>query len=197
MIIAQLDPGFTLHGFAARVGVEAIAALLSTLGTLAVAWFVFRRTTDKDREAFRLQIAHDLEMRRREDASRRAERDEIEQLQRRRLVFALHSEFEGNVQAIDFMTLNRPSRFPLRRALLDANLGDIAALPIPVAAALQKASLHIDQYNSIPGESLMYADSLMSAKRMIEDAAEWLALYLKGEVAMDETATELARFRSE
>jgi hypothetical protein len=197
MITAQLDPGFTQHGFLAHVAVEAIAALLGTLGALGVAWFVFRKTSGKDRETFRLQIDHDLAMRRQEDASRRAERAEFDQAVRRRLLLALLSEFEGNVQAIDFMEVNQPWRIPLRRSLLDANLGDIAALPVPVAKSILVASLHIDQYNAVPQGSPMYVDSLIIAKRMIEDAATWLALYLKGEVAMDETATELPRFRSE
>ena len=95
------------------------------------------------------------------------------------------------------MRLNRPSGIPLRRSQLDANLGDIAALPVPVAKSILKASLHIDEFNSIAGESLMYGESLISAKKMIEDASTWLASYLKGKDAMDETETELSRFRGE
>lgn len=188
-LASQLDPGFTQQGFLAQVAVQAIAAMLGTLGALAVAWFIFRRTTEKDRQTFRQQIAHDLEMRRHEDANRRAERDEIQQTERRRLLLALLAEFEGNFQAIAFMKVNPPGRIPLRRTLLDANLGDIADLPTPVAAAIQKVSLHVDQYNAVPEGEPVYIDSFTIAENMIEEAAGWLARYLKGEVIVEEPAT--------
>src|SRR5262245_42754794 len=121
--MAQLDPGFATQGFLEQVAVQAISSLLGPLGALAVAWLLFRRTTEKDREALERQIAHDLAMRRQEDADRRAEHDEREQATRRRLLIALLGEFDINVHAIAFMQVNPPDRIPLRHALLDANLG--------------------------------------------------------------------------
>lgn len=179
----QLDPGFTTQGFWAQVAVQAIAALLGTLGALLVAWFIFLRTSEKDRAALERQLAHDLEMRRQEDANRRLEHDEERREERRRLQIALLGECDVNVQAIDFMLINRPWRFPLRRAVLDVNLGDMSDLPVPVGESMQLSSLHIDQYNAVPEGDAAYITSLTIARDMIEDAAILLARFLKGEDA--------------
>jgi hypothetical protein len=61
-MFAQLDPGFTSDGFLAHVAVEAIVALLGTLGALVVALVVFRKTSALDRSLFQETINNEIDM---------------------------------------------------------------------------------------------------------------------------------------
>jgi hypothetical protein len=70
-MVGQLDPGFTHEGFAAHVLVEAVAVV----GTLLVAWLIFRWTSAFDRTLFQDTVQHNIDMLIKEAKERREERE--------------------------------------------------------------------------------------------------------------------------
>ncbi len=74
MMLGQLDPGFTKEGFAAHALVEMVAVV----GTLLVAWLIFRFTTAFDRKLFQDTVQHNIDMLAKEAKERRDEREASE-----------------------------------------------------------------------------------------------------------------------
>jgi hypothetical protein len=188
-LIAQLDPGFTSHGFLANTLLVFIGSFFGAAGAFVAAWYIYRRTSKEERERFELElresreqfqatIAHDIRMRREEEQQRAKERTDAESMQRLRLWYALRGEIDVNLRAINHIRANEADWIPLRRNILDESLGALSKLPAPTREAVQLASLYIDQSNSVSAGSPQYLDSLLVTQGMLLEAWKRLSGYI-------------------
>jgi hypothetical protein len=192
----QIDLTRIPDSFWVSVAVEALGALLGTVGAFVVAWLIFRRTTKDERERFeqslkherdifREQIAHDLAMRRHEDVNRQRERDEAEKRLRLRSLQSLAAEIDLNLESLLMQRLNRPGGVFLRSNALDQAFPYFATLPTSVAKRIQYASVMLDRYNHFKDEGysneIKHADEMNRAQDAFLEVKQSLSDYLKEE----------------
>jgi hypothetical protein len=144
--VAQLDPGFTSDGFLAHVAVEAIAALLGTLGALVVALVVFRKTSALDRSLFQETINNEIDMRENERRLERSDRESEELAEFHQLLRRIAREVAFNRRLVQLAPVGA-GPIPLRT---DA-ISSLFSLPRSILESLD-ISLHqtlyvIERYN--------------------------------------------------
>lgn len=146
MMLLQLDPGFTGESFAAHVAVEAIAAVIATLGALAIAWLVFYKSRESDREIFRQTIQANIDLQN-DEAAERKRSQEAEALAR------FHQSIRRIAREVTFdkrlakQISHGAGLIPLRSDALQEIFGLDRALPDRLDLYLHRTLYAIERYN--------------------------------------------------
>jgi hypothetical protein len=190
-VIAQLDPGFTGHGFLANFAIQVLATFAGTVGAFVVALLIYRKQSKDDRATFEEtlthqrkllqdQFAHDLEMRRREDEKRQRERDVDDDAVHWQTLRRIAREIDYNSRLTKQIGRGA-GLIGLRSDSIERLFALSKPLPDSVEYKILQSLYAVDRYNWQAEHGDDWIAAGRDARDTLEEARQVLAEYLRSE----------------